>query len=110
MVKLDKEKFEEGIGQVIKCTNTDLIADIQTLVEGLKDEGDNPLLTQVYEAGKKFQEIYNGTFKESVDKLVSDFRAVYDITEMIEKASVGEVTSVDASFSTSGIDASAVSL
>lgn len=110
MMTLDKEKFEAGIGQVIKCTNTDVLADIQTLVETLKDEADNPLLTQVFDAGKKFQQIYNDSFKVSVDALISDFRNVYDITEMITKASLGEVESVDASFATSGIDATSVSL
>lgn len=110
MMKLDQEKFDEGIGQVIKAANTDVLEDIGTLAASLKEEADNELIAQVIEAGKKFQTVYNDSFKPSIDGLIADFRAVYDIAEMVSKANMGEVSATDAGFATSGIDATSVSM
>lgn len=110
MVNLDKEQLDSGIGQIIKAANTDVIEDVKELADALKSEADNELIAQVIAAGNKFQNIYNDSFKPSVDALIKDFRAVYDIAEILEKADMGEVSAADAGFGTSGIDATAVSM
>lgn len=110
MMKLDKQAFDEGIGTVLKCANTDILDDIAELAAALSGESENNLQQQCLENCKKFQALYNEGFLSSVDGLIKDFRAVYDITEMIEKAQKDSISGIDTAFKTSGIDASAVVL
>lgn len=108
LVTLNKEEIEEGIGVLIKVANQDLLDDVKNLADVLKQEADNVQLEQLYKNCVAFQAGFNDGFKESMDKLINDFGQVFDIAAITEKASISEVKPMDASFQTTGIDASGI--
>lgn len=109
MLKLDAQKFEETIGQLKKGFNQDVLESVGKVAAVLKDDiGENPIIAQTVDQCKKFQASYNVAL-EGVDKVIGEFGKVFDITEYLEKrATVGELSSRDTSFSTSNIDPSTV--
>lgn len=110
MVTLNKEQFESGIGVIRKSANEDILADINSLAQVLSQEGDNALKDSLLQECKRYQDVYNGSFKPSVDKLINVFDEAFDYTEAMEKATVGELGVSDAGFETHGLNPTSVNI
>lgn len=107
---LDKQKFEEGIAVLMSSASGDCVEALETIASVLKTEDQNDMIEQVLHNGAVFQKAWNDEYRPSVDGVISDFSNVFDITEMVEKADVGAVTKVDATFSSGKIDAASLVL
>ena len=98
---LDKQKFEEGIAVLMSSASGDCVEALETIGSVLKTEDPNDMIEQV---------LHNEEYRPSVDGVIADFSATYDIAGMVEKANVGEVTKIDASFSAGKIDSASLVL
>ena len=105
---LDKQKFEEGIAVLMSSASGDCVEALETIGAVLRTEDSNDMIEQVLHNGALFQNAWNEEYRPSVDGVISDFSNVFDITEMVEKANVGDVTKIDASFSSGKIDAASL--
>jgi len=110
MMQLDKNTLEEGIGIIIKASNTDIISDIEELAKAVSSDGENDMKVKLMESCTKFQHTFNETVKPSFDGLISAFQGTYDIAELLERAEVGDISTVDASFDTKAVDPASVRL
>lgn len=110
MVSLSKEEFEQGIAIVRKAANEDVLEEINKLAASISNEGDNNLKESLLEGCKKYQNIYNQTFKPSIDSLISVFDESFDYAEHLEKARVSELNATDAGFETKNLNPSSVNL
>lgn len=107
-LKLDSQKFEESVGYMKKCFNTQILEAVETVytaIAGL-DDG-NEVTTQFIGNAKKLQESYN-TCLDGVDKFIKMMEDLFDISEYMKKASIQEVQNRDTSFETGEIDTSAI--
>lgn len=107
---LDKQKFEEGIAVLMSSASGDCVEALETIGSILKTEDQNDMIEQVLHNGALFQQAWNEEYRPSVDGVIADFSATYDIAGMVEKANVGEVTKIDASFSAGKIDSASLVL
>jgi hypothetical protein len=109
VVKLDSAKLDNSLGIIMKNMNEDVLNSVEELAALMKNTGDdNPLTEQVLEACVNFQNNYN-SIREGVQEVVSDITNAYDVSEWLAKrATVGEVSKQDLSFSGSKLDASDV--
>jgi hypothetical protein len=110
MVSLSKQEFEDGIGIVRKAANEDVLEDINKLAASIANEGDNALKDTLLEQCKKYQAVYNQTFKPAIDSLIKVFDESFEYAEHMEKASVGELSTTDAGFETKGLNPGSVNI
>lgn len=110
MVTLNKQDFEDGIGIVRKAANEDVIEDINKLASALSNEGENEMKASLMEQCRKFQGVYNNTFKPSIDALIKLFDDSFDYTEFMEKQTVSELGTTDAGFDVKALNAQSVNL
>lgn len=110
MVTLKKEDFENGIAIVRKAANTDILDDINRLAAVIAQEGDNELKETLLEQCKKFQAVYNDSFKPPIDELIALYNESFEYAEFLEKQSVGELGTTDASFSVSRLNPGSVNV
>lgn len=114
MLSLDKAKFDEGLGILIKACSSDLKNDIDALGAAACAVADSEPAQQVVANGARFEEIWNGKgddagFKKTLQGVINDFKAMFDITEMIEKTQLEEVKMQNLEgVSTGQVDASGV--
>lgn len=105
---LSQEQIEASIGALNKYANEGAIECVAEIANALHNSGDdNPLIPQILEAGKKFQDQFN-TFTECSKGYVADAMAVYDIAEYLKKKDMGTITDRDTSFTNQKIDPSSV--
>lgn len=110
MLKLDQATVTEVLSAFQKTFNSDVIDVFTGLAGVLKEEeasGGNNVVTQAYEACKKFQTQYNICL-ESFKGFLKDGEAVAEIADYVKKVSMGEVGNHDTSFGNAGIDKDAV--
>ena len=107
-LKLDSAKFEESIGYLKQCFNTQILERVETVYKAIAglDDG-NQVVAQFMDNAKKLQDSYN-TCLDGVDNFIKLMEDLYDISEYMKKASIQDVNKRDTSVDVTGIDTSAI--
>ncbi|KSV58274.1 hypothetical protein [Acetivibrio ethanolgignens] len=107
---LSTEQLLEIQEQLVTAVNGKVIDSVNELARVVVAHADdNPMMNTLVESCKKIQSNYNDNYKPSIDKLVSTYIDVADLTEALKKKQAEmEVQQKDTSFQFSGIDTSAV--
>ena len=107
MIKLSQEELENTVVALPRYFNQQILEDVGKVVKVLSSPvGDNPIIEQTKELGKKYQAQYNQAL-ESVKKVIEVFKETSNATEYLEhKANIGDITARDTSFKTETVDSS----
>ncbi len=107
-LKLDSVKFEESVGYLKKCFNTEILERVEGTYKAIADLNDgNPIVVQFMENAKKLQDAYNNCL-DGVDNFIKLMEDLYDISEYMKKATIQDVNKRDTSVDVTGIDTSAI--
>mgnify|MGYP001579893197 CR=1 FL=1 len=107
MITLSQQELEETVVALPKYFNTKILEDVGQVVRVLSSPvGDNPIIDQTKELGKKYQAQYNEALA-CVKKVIEVFKETSNAADYLEhKANIGDITARDTSFKTESVDSS----